>query len=601
MSVVFQKFCVLLLVTIFGITGCASNIVKPNQLVIGVLGEPSTFNAALNNVSTQFFEYTAESLVGNNGTGEIEPALAESWQINGNTITYTLRPGLKWSDGVPLTADDVDFSFNEIYLNPAIPSDAQDGLKIGKAQKFPTVTKLDDRHIAITTPEPFAPALRNIGGQSILPAHKLRSLTKQQEDKQEREDYKDEQGKAQFRSITKKRSKFMSAWGINTKPSELVSSGMYKLASYAPGERMVFDRNPYYWRKDAQGKQLPYVERIVWQLAENTDNTLMQFRSQNIDAYGVSPEFFSLLKKEEKKGNFKIYNAGAASGTTFMAFNLNKGSRNGKPLIDANKSRWFNNVKFRQAVAYGIDRQRMVNNLYRGLGATQNSPLSVGTPYYLNQGLKSYDYRPAEAKKMLQAAGFKYKGSELYDDQDNRVAFNLITNSGNKIREALGTQIMQDLGKIGMKVNFDPVAFPLLVSKLDKSLDWDAHIIGFTGGIEPHGGSNFWLSDGRSHVFNQSPGKDDQAITGWEVAPWEKEINDLYVQGAQELDETKRKEIYYQTQRITQENLPCIYLVNPLSLFAARNTLTGLKPTNLGGLWNLHEIKVQNTDMAAAK
>jgi peptide/nickel transport system substrate-binding protein len=589
-----QKICALLLAITLGISGCttASNATKINQMAIGVLGEPSTFNPVLNNVATAFFEYTSEGLIGTNGKGEIEPALAESWQIEGNTITFTMRPNLKWSDGAPLNANDVEFSFNEVYLNPKIPNNAQDSLKIGKAEKLPTIKKIDDLHIAITTPEPFAPALRTIGGQGIIPAHKLRPFVNATEKYKERQESKDKSGKTQVKEVDKERPKFMGAWGINTKPSELISNGMYRLISYTPGERLIFERNPYYWRKDDQGRQLPYLDRMVWQITESTDNTLMQFRSGNIDTYSVGPEFFSLLKKEEKKGDFTITNAGPSSGTTFLAFNLNKGSRDGKPLIDPVKSRWFNNVKFRQAVAYAIDRKRMVNNLYRGLGVSQNSPLSVGTPYYLAEGLKSYDYDLAKSKQLLQEAGFKYKGASLFDDQENAVNFNLITNSGNKIREALGTQVQQDLEKLGMKVNFNAVAFPLLVDKLDKALDWDAHIIGFTGGIEPQDGANFWLTEARSHVFNQKPSKEEKQLTGQEVAPWEKEINDLYVKGSQELDETKRREIYYETQRITQENLPCIYLVNSLSLLAARNKVKGLQPTNLGSLWNLYRVSI---------
>jgi peptide/nickel transport system substrate-binding protein len=606
MSAVFQKICALLLVVLLGLTGCTSTAAQTNQLAIGELSEPSTFNPVLNNVSTDFFNYTSEGLVSENvdGKGTVGPGLAESWKAEGNTITYTLRPNLKWSDGTPLTTDDVDFSFNDIYLNPNILSNAQDGLKIGKDQKFPTVKKIDDRHIAITTPEPFAPALLNIGGQAILPAHKLKALVKAKETVQEREDYKDAQGKKQFKMVPKERSKFMGAWGINTNPADLVSNGMYKLVSYTPGERLIFERNPYYWRKDAEGKQLPYIDRVVWQIAENTDNMLMQFRSKNVDTYRTSPDYFSLLKKEEKKGDFKIFNAGPSNGTSFLTFNQNKGSRKGKPLVNPAKSRWFNNVKFRQAVAYAIDRQRIINNLYRGLGALQNSPVSVGTAFYLND-VKVYNYDLSKAKQLLTAAGFQYKGNDLYDDQDNRVEFNLITNAENKFRVAMGAQIQQDLEKLGIKANFEPIAFQLLGTKMDKSLDWDALILSFTGGgIDPHGGVNVWLKDGRLHAFNQTPDttdKDAEPVTDQEVAPWEKEISDLYIKGAQELDETKRIKIYYETQRLTQENLPFIYLVNSLSLHAIRNNLTGVKPSNLGQLWNLYEVKIQNAKMAAAK
>lgn len=589
-----QKIFALLLAIAIGISGCtATNAAKPNQLALGELSDPSTFNVVLNNVATDFFGYTLESLIGVNGQGEIEPALAESWQIDGNTITFTLRPDLKWSDGKPLTVDDVEFSFNQVYLNPKIPNSTQDALRIGKSKKFPTIKKIDDRRIAITTPEPFAPALRTIGGQGIIPAHKLLASTQTTEDYPEQEEVTDKQGKKKLQTVIKKRPKFMGMWGINTKPSELVSSGMYRLISYTPGERLIFERNPYYWRKDAKGKQLPYIDKLILESAENTDNLLMQFRSGNVDTYKVTPEFFSLLKKEEKKGDFTINNLGPSTGNVFLAFNLNKGSRDGKALVDTAKSKWFNNVKFRQAVAYAIDRNQMVNNIYRGLGVPQNSPISIGTPYFLKEGLKSYDHNLEKSKQLLKDAGFQLKGGDLYDSEDNRVEFNLITNSGNKIREAIGSQVKQDLSKLGIRVNFNPVAFSLLVDKLNKVLDWDAHIIGFTGGIDPHDGANVWTTEGRSHYFNQRPSQEEKQITGQEVASWEQEINDLYIRGAQELDEVKRKEIYYQTQRITQENLPCIYLVTRLNLYAARNTLKGLKSTPLGELWNLHEVSIE--------
>jgi peptide/nickel transport system substrate-binding protein len=606
MSAVFQKICALLLIVVLGLTGCTSSAAQPNQLAIGELSDPSTFNPVLNDVATDFFNYTFQGLVNENddGKGKAGPGLAESWKTEGNTITYTLRPNLKWSDGKPLTVDDVDFSFNDVYFNLNILSSAQDSLKIGEDQKFPTVKKIDNRHIAITTPEPFAPALLTIGGQAILPAHILKPLVEAEEIVQERKDYKDAQGKKQFKMVPKKRSKFMGAWGINTRLSELVGNGMYKLVSYTPGERLIFERNPYYWRKDAEGKQLPYIDRMVWQISENTDNMLMQFRSKNVDTYRTAPDFFSLLKKEEKKGDFKIFNAGPSNGTSFLTFNQNKGSRKGKPLVNPVKSRWFNNVKFRQAVAYAIDRQRIINNLYRGLGALQNSPISVGTPFYLND-IKSYSYDLVKAKEFLVTAGFKYKGNDLYDDQDNRVEFNLITNAENKFRVAMGAQIQQDLEKLGIKANFEPIAFSLLNTKMGKSLEWDALILSFFGsGVDPHDGINVWRKDGRLHAFNQTPDmtdKDTVPVTGQEVAPWEQEISDLYIKGAQELDEAKRKEIYYQTQRLTQENLPFIYLVNSLSLHAIRNNLTGVKPSNLGQLWNLYEVKVQNAAMAAAK
>jgi len=572
----------LMLTIAIGISSCqqiigSSSAQTKNQLVSAILSDPKTFNPALSNESPNIFGYVGEGLITEDGEGKIQPALAESWEISpdSKSITFTLKPNLKWSDGAPLTVDDVAFTFNDVYFNQEIPTDTRDILKIGKERKLPTVKKVADNRIEFTTPEPFAPFLRTLG-ISILPAHKLRSSITQ----------KDNKGKPLF----------LSTWGINTKPADLVSNGMFTLDSYTPGERLVFKKNPYYWRKDAQGKQQPYVEKVIWQIVESTDTALIQFRSGGLDSYSVSPDFFSLLKKEEQKGGYKIYNGGPSTGTTFMSFNLNQGERDGKPLVDPIKSRWFNNVKFRQAIAYGINRQRMINNIYRGLGAPQDSPISVPSPYYLSRedGLPAYDYSPQKAKSLFVEAGFKYnEQNKLIDDRDNPVRFTLITNSGNKIREALGTQIKQDLALIGIEVDFTPIAFSLLIDRIDNSLQWDSLLIGFTGGAEPNDGANFWSVDGGSHLFNLKPQTGKPPITGRQVAEWEKKIDDLYIQAAQELNESKRRQIYIETQKITQENLPCIYLVNSLSLSAIKNRVKGIDYSPISGpFWNLHELTI---------
>jgi peptide/nickel transport system substrate-binding protein len=279
-----------------------------------------------------------------------------------------------------------------------------------------------------------------------------------------------------------------------------------------------------------------------------------------------------------------------------MSFNLNKGKRDGKPLVDPIKSQWFNNVQFRQAVAYAIDRQTMLNNTFRGLGTPQNSPISVQSPYYLypEQGLKVYKYNPDKAKELLLKAGFKYNQKNLLvDAQDNEVRFTLLTNAGNKIRESMGSQIKQDLSKIGIQVDFTPLVWNTFLDKLSNTLDWDTCLIGLTGGLEPNDGANVWSPDGGLHMFNQKPQAGQKPIEGREVAEWEQKINELYIQGAQEFDEAKLKKIYGETQQLAQEYVPFIHLINPYSLSAVRNRFEGIKFSALGGLfWNIHEIKV---------
>ncbi|WP_341526469.1 ABC transporter substrate-binding protein [Nostoc sp. UHCC 0302] len=549
------------------------------QLVSAILSDPKTFNFPLSQESPNVFPLIYEGLITENyDTGEIEPALAESWQFSDDKlkIVFTLREGLKWSDGQPLTVDDVVFTYNDIYFNEAIPTDVRDVLRIGESRKLPSVKKIDERRVEFTVPEPFAPFLRSATGYPILPAHSLEKSVKT----------KDQDGKPIF----------LSQWGVDTPLDQIIVNGPYKLERYDTSQRVVFRRNPYYWRKDAQGNPQPYIERVVWQIVESTDTSLLQFRSGGLDTVGVSPDYFSLLKVQEKQGNFKIFNGGPTSSTSFVWFNLNKGKRNGKPLVNPVKSRWFNNVQFRQAVAYAIDRQTMINNTFRGLGTPQDSPISVQSPYYLSpkEGLKVYNYNLKKAKDLLLKAGFKYNDkNQLVDDQGNRVRFTLLTNAGNKIREAMGSQIKQDLSKIGIQVDFTPLAWNTFTDKTSNSLDWEASLMGLTGGLEPNDGANVWAPEGGLHMFNQKPQPGQPPIEGWEVAPWEAQIGKLYIQAARELDEAKRKEIYAETQQITQENLPFIYLVNPLSLSAVRNRFEGIRFSALGGaFWNIHEIKI---------
>jgi peptide/nickel transport system substrate-binding protein len=562
-------------------TGCSLNqFAKAGtdipKLVGSTLSDPKTFNPVLSQESPNVFSFTFEGLTDTDGvTGEVVPALAESWEISpdGKTYTFTLRPALQWSDGEPLTADDVVFTYMDVLFNPAIPSNSRDGFRIGQGGILPTVVKLDDRQIQFQLPEPFAPLLRTTGVE-IIPEHILRSAV----------ETTDAEGNPLF----------LSTWGTDTDPAQLVGNGPYRIASYTPGERVIFERNPYYWSTGSSGEPQPYIEQFVWQIIGSTDNALLQFRSGGLDLVSVSPEFFSLLKREEDRGSFQIYNGGPSLGTNFIAFNLNQGSRDGQPLVDPVRSAWFNTVEFRQAVSYGIDRQTMINNIYQGLGEPQTSPISVPSPFYAppEDGIRTYPYDPEKARELLLSAGFQYNASgELEDADGNRVRFTLITNSGNKIREAIGAQIKQDLSQLGIQVDFQPLAFNLLVDRLTDSLDWEAFVLGLTGGLEPNGGANVWLLDGALHAFNQQAGPGQTPLEGWQYADWEKRIADLYIEAAQVTDEEKRYELYKETQQLTQEYLPFIYLINNLSLAAVRDHVQSLKYTAIGGaLWNIQEL-----------
>ncbi|MDY6900661.1 MAG: ABC transporter substrate-binding protein, partial [Cyanobacteriota bacterium] len=257
MVILVLSFCFAILV------GCRPQLwdtkIKASQLSLVTPSDPATFNYAMNTSPYNVFRFIYQGLVKENGiTNELEPALAESWKVSEDRlkITFTLRDKLKWSDGKPLTVDDVMFTYNDIYFNKKIPTVYKDFLRIGDKDVFPSIQKLDERRIEFTLPEPFTPFLRKSSSLAILPAHVLRDSVLSN----------DANGNPQF----------LSTWGTDTPPEKIIVNGAYQIESYTPSERVIFKRNPYYFRKDGQGKKMPYIQTIVWQIIPSTDNHLLR-------------------------------------------------------------------------------------------------------------------------------------------------------------------------------------------------------------------------------------------------------------------------------------------------------------------------------------
>ena len=557
-----------------------------NRLVVPLDSDIKTFNPVLiqDAYSGIAIGYTLTGLISENPiTKEVEPELAEKWEFqqDGKQLIFTMRPDLKWSDGQPLTVDDVLFTYQDILFNEKIPSGGRDVLRIGKSQALPKVEKLDNRRISFFLSEPFAPALRTIGGTGILPKHIFAATIK--------EDPNDKD----------KKLKFLETWNLSTPVNQLVASGAYIIEEYRPSERLIYKPNPYYWKK---GK--PYIEKFVMQIIDSPNTALLRFRSGDLDMYRLRGEDYQLLKRFEERDRYKIYNAGPSTGQAFVMFNLNKGKnpKTNESFVEPIKSKWFNDINFRRAIAHALNREAMITNLSRGLAQNQDSPISIPSPYFLSpeKGLKVYDYQPEKSKEILLKAGYKYdRQQQLLDAQGNLVRFTLLCPTG--IRVPFGAQIKNDLEKIGMKIDFNPVDFRIISDKLDNSKQWDATILGFTGGAEPNSAINLWATDGDSHLFNKGPVGDEKPFIGREVADWEKKIHDLMIQGAQELDETKRKAIYAEYQQLVQEQLPLIHLTIPLYLVAVRDRVDNVQTSALAGstgvigaLWNVESLKLKS-------
>ncbi len=524
-------------------------------LVWSVFGSgPKTFNYPLaqETSSTVPLGFVFSGLVEEDATTTaIEPGLAKSWDISEDGLVWTfhLRRGLVWSDGAPFTADDVVFTFNDIAYNDKIQTDWRDVLTVeGKPFK---VEKVDDYTVRFTLPVPFAPFLREVG-IPIMPKHKLEEAVKS--------------------------GKYMTTWGVDTDPKELVGMGPFLIKEYKQGDRIIFERNPNYWKVDKDGNKLPYLDKMVMLIVPDQDTQLLKFQSGELDHLIIRGEDYAVLEPEQKKKNFTIYKSGATFGSQFVTFCWSH--------KDPIKRKWFNNKHFRKAVAYAIDRQSYIENVLYGFGVEQWSPVSPAVKTFYNDKVIKYPYDLEKAKEELKKGGFVVKDGKLYDADGNPVKLEILTNSGNKAREALGTMLQEDLSKLGMEVKFSPIDFNALVKRLlaRPKGDWDAVIIGLTGGVEPNGGKNVWNSNGGLHFFNYDP--ENRKC-------WEKQVDMLFDIGAQILSTQGRKVVYDKWQYIASDELPFLYTALPIRLEALKNYVKGAKPASygqLGALWNIEEI-----------
>ena len=500
-------------------------------------------------------------------TGETIPKLAKSYQVNGNEYIIKLRKGIKWSDGKPITADDVVFTWQNIIFDGFGNTSVRDSIIIDG--KLPSVQKIDDYTVKFVTPKPFAPFLRMLSSP-IAPKHVFEPAVKK--------------GKSYFEG-------FLST---NTNPKNFVTSGAFKLKEYVPAQRVIFERNPDYYYINKDNDKLPYLDKLIYLIVGDINNQVLKFEGGELDEISLQGANVARFKEMEKHSDFTVYNIGPATGTMYLAMNMNnRKDDKGKYYVDTKKQLWFQDKNFRQAVDYALDRKNMVFNIANGLGEPLFTPETLNS-IFLNKDLKAYDKDLNKSKELLKKSGFYWdKAGHLIDKFGNHVEFDLYTNAGNTEREAIGVMVKQDLEDLGMKVNFKPIEFNSLVNKLMATLDWDMVIMGFTGSpLEPNGGKNVWLSDGTLHIFNQRLEKDYNS----KRYPFESRLDYLYTQGALAVKFEDRKKYYDEYQAIVYDEKPLIYIYSPIVIVAIRDKFKNIYPTSLGGVThNIEEIYVEES------
>ena len=540
------------------------------ELVLSTIGEgPKTFNPCNTKdaTSSAMAGLMYDGLLTTDArTGDVIPQLAKGYSVNGNEYTVYLRKGLKWSDGKPLSVDDVLYTYWEVVFKGFGNTATRDAMMING--KLPKLYRIDDYTVKFVTSQPFAPFLRQLT-YPIVPKHYFKPYS--------------DKGDSVFNAFL----------NPNTPPAQIVSSGAFRLKEYVAAQRVVFERNPNYYKINLKDEKLPYLDKLVYLIVGDTNNEILKFEAKETDLLSIRGANVARYKLREADSDYFIHNLGADTGTLFLVINLNnRKNSEGKWNVNPDKQKWFRDRNFRAAIDYAIDRKGMVQNIAQGVAEPLYTAESLNS-IYLNKNIKGHTQSFEKSKELLEESGFELKNGILYDKYGKRVEFDLYTNAGALERESIGVMIKQDLEELGMKVNFKPVEFNSLVNKLSNTNDWDMAIMGLTGSpLEPHDGKNVWMSNGPLHLFNQRPpgGANDRL-------KWEEELDDIFEKGALKLSFAERKPLYDRYQEIIYEEKPIIYLYSPTRITAIRRKFKNIFPTPLSGLvYNLDEIYIDSAE-----
>lgn len=472
----------------------------------------------------------------NRQTQVLEPELAQSWKVSpdGRQITFKLRSGVSFSDGTPFSAEDVAFTAQQL-MDPALHSPTGDAFRSGPGSVETKIISLTQ--ISITFPAPVAGLDRQFDQVAILSAHSAKK--------------------------------------------EMAVLGPFMVADYKPGATVFLKRNPNYWKSDAQGRKLPYLDSIRLDIQPNRDVEMLRLKRGEIDLINsLDSEYFDKLATTSPQ---LVHDAGPSLDSEQMWFN-----EVGKSPLPDYKKNWFRSANFRRAISEAINREDLARVVYRGHAQAAVGPVSPANKFWFNARLKADAYSPDAALKTLQSEGFRLENGALKDKAGNAVVFSIITNAGNKARERMATMMQEDLQKIGIQVNVVTLDFPSLIERMTQTFDYEAILLGLTNvGLDPSEQMNVWLSSSENHQWNPSEKAPETA--------WEAEIDRLMRAQASSADAKKRKESFDRVQEIAVEQAPFIYLVNRNALSAIAATVKGASPVILvpQTYWNAERLSVK--------
>ena len=516
---------------------------RGGELVTSVRAEPTAYNRHVDrSAAAEVLRLLTQApLVRvDRTTDTLEPWLAESWTESPDYLAYTLklRPGIAFSDGVPLTSADVLFSFRALY-DPKVNSVlAGDVLVGGKPLTFEAP---DAATVIVRFPAPFAAGLRLIDDIPILPRHKLEAALAA--------------------------GKFQEAWSAATPLTDIVGLGPFVLAEHVPGQRLVFARNPHFWRKDAAGVALPYLDKLTAIVASQPTEAL-KMQSGEIDLMAnadIRPEDYSAFKRAADQGRLRLIDAGLGLDPNLLWFNLSPAH------ADDPRNAWLRQKAFRQAVSCLVDRQAIVNTVYLGEAVPVYGPITPGNRTWFTDVRPACEHDVTKARALFASAGLADRnGDGVLDDPSGRPArFSILTQAEN-IRARVVAVVQEQLRQAGVVVDVVPLEQNALFQRYAQG-NYDAIYHGVQStATDPALSPAFWLSSGNYHFWN--PGQKKPATD------WERRIDELMGRLAATFDMAERKQLFADVQRIFADELPGIYFITPKVTLAISSRVANPQP-----------------------
>jgi peptide/nickel transport system substrate-binding protein len=488
-----------------------------DALVEGSIGEPSNLIPMLASDSASFdvSGLIYNGLVKYDTDLRVIGDLAESWDISrdGLVITFHLKKGVKWTDGVEFTADDVMFGYQTIINEKTPTAYSEDFKQVKKAEV------LDKYTFRVTYAKPFAPALTSWGNLVILPRHIL-------------------EGK----DITK-----------SPLTRDPVGMGPYRLTKWISGQELILDSNHDYF----EGR--PYIDRFIYRIIPDSATMFLELQTGGVDMMNLTPiQYTKQTNDTFFTDNFRKYRFPSFS-YTYLGFNL--------------RHPFFKDKRVRQAIAYAIDKQEIVDVVLFGLGTVSTGPYVPHTwPY--NPNVKRYDYNPEKARELLREAGWKMGSDGILEKDGRRFEFTILTNIGNSLRMNTATIIQWRLAQIGIKVHIRVLEWSTFINEFIDKKRFEAVILGWSIGLDPDQ-YEIWYS-----------GKTKEKELNF-VSYRNPEVDALLEKGRSTFDIKERKKAYDRLQEILAEDLPYIFLYVPDATVIVNGRFKGITPSPIGITYNL--------------